>query len=131
MLQGMRPVHIHELIRQNAAVKGTDKHRPELDWGVGKDQIEEYYQVALGMLKDVSVVDARAGYRRNLLRLEELYRRCLTKGDENNARACLKDIERLQGFNAFEHSSPTPDKGGPVADTVGIELPGGQILTIG
>lgn len=132
MLQGMRPVHIDQLIQQNAEAKGTTKWKKELDWNVGRTMIERYYIDALDMLRDVSVVDARAGYRRNLLRLEELYRRCLAKGDENNARACLKDIERLQGLNAFDHSSPTPDKaGGPVADTVGIELPGGQVLMIG
>lgn len=132
MLQGMRPVHIDQLIQQNAEARGTAKWKKELDWNVGRTQIERYYIDALDMLRDVSVLDAKASYRRNLMRLEELYRRCLAKGDEAGARSCLKDIERLQGLNVFDHSTPTNDKGaGPVADTVGIELPGGQVLTIG
>jgi hypothetical protein len=102
LLSGLRAQEIYEYVNQMAAKEEKEKPKElwEWHWEVSQDTIQYYVGKANEMFRDQSKFKREMEFGKALVRLNTLYRRCITSKDLRTALQVQKAINDLVGLNA-------------------------------
>jgi hypothetical protein len=95
---GAMPFQIRRYVADAEAAGEPPWAVPEGGKGVSKRTVERYVAQADRLLAEENATHRKRRRRRHLAKLQNLFARCVQKGDERTARAVLHDLAEIEGL---------------------------------
>lgn len=125
IVDGMASYRIVQIIAENQTNADAGKpHDPDLIWNVNERQIRYYYKKAENLFAETQAMARESAFGRSLIRMNEIYRRALVKGDLQSAHRAELRLQELLGVDGEQAAGTGAD------EPTTIILPSGKQIMI-